>query len=183
MQAVGGLVTVVIAVALVTLTARARRATAAAGLPRGQRLRPLTLLLIEPLLYVVLAGALLWDELSQSAAHVAAATAGAVVGAALGLYRARIMWVRADPPRRAVILRRSGAEMAAVLVLAVLEVGRSGLEDDADRLDSPLSLLLTALVAFALAEGIMRVVATLGRYRRESAAASSTDATGRPFSR
>jgi hypothetical protein len=175
-KGVEGLVTLVLVLTILTMTSRARRTTAGMDLPRGQRLRPVGLLLLEPVLYVVLVGALLWDELTESASHVVAALVGVAVGVAFGIYRARIMYVRADPARRGVILTRSTAEYVALAVLCLLELGRSDLERRTDRLDSPLSLLVTALVALALAEAVARIAATVLRYRREVGTAAATSA-------
>jgi hypothetical protein len=175
-KGVEGLVALVLVVAILTMTKRARRATDAMDLPRGQRLRPVGLLLLEPVLYVLLVGALLWDELGDSSWHVLAALVGFAVGVPFGLYRAHIMYVRADPARRAVILARSTAEYVALAVLGLLELGRSDLENRADRLDSPLSLLVTALVALALAESLARVGATVLRYRQEVDTGAATTA-------
>jgi hypothetical protein len=173
-KGVEGLVTLVVVLTILTITNRARRATAAMDLPRGQRLRPVGLLLLEPVLYVLLVGALLWDEVSESSAHVLAGLGGLAVGVAVGLYRARIMYVRADPVRRAVVLTRSTAEYVALAVLGLLELGRSDLEHRADRLDSPLSLLVTALVALALSEALARIGAIVLRYRRSVGTQAAT---------
>ncbi len=156
-------------VALVVAAGRWRRAASSASLAGGERLRPLALLAIEPVIYVVLVAGLLADELSESAAHLVAVLVGAAGGAFLGRYRARIMYVRADAARRAIVVRRSAAEYAALAVLVVLEIGRGQLQDKADRLDHPLSLLLTALIGFALSEALVRIGIMAARYRREIA--------------
>jgi hypothetical protein len=173
MSGIEGIIILVLFMVIIAMTNGARRATAAMDLPRGQRLRPIALLLLEPVLYVLLVGVLLWDELSESVSHVLAGLAGVAVGAAFGVYRARIMYVRADPAHRGVILTRSTAEYVAVTILALLELGRSDLENHADRMDSPLSLLVTGLLTLALAEAVARIAATVLRYRQEAGAASA----------
>ncbi len=168
-------------VAAALLVRKGRLHPAAKDLEPRQRIRPLALELLDPLIAVALVGPLLWHELAKGVSYVGMALLGAAVGVAIGVLRARVMFVRALPQSRSVILTRSTAEYLLLGLLFVLKLS----EDAIDRVHSgPFTLVLTALLALAVVESFGRSIAITLTYRRESAstaavAASSRDPGGR----
>jgi hypothetical protein len=132
-------------------------------LEKRQRIRPIALEWLDPLIAAVVVGPLLWHELHKGASCVGLGVVGAAVGIGIGLLRARIMFVRALPQSRSVILTRSTAEY---LLLGLLIILRSA-EGAVERLHSrPFTLVLSALLALAVVESVTRSVAITLNYRR-----------------
>jgi hypothetical protein len=171
---------IVLIVAAALLVRKGRLDPAAKDLERRQRIRPLALEWLDPLIAGALVGPLLWHELAKGFSYVGVGLLGAALGIAIGLLRARVMFVRALPESRSVILTRSTAEYLLLGVLLVLKLS----EDAVDRVHSgPFTLVLTALLALAVVESLSRSVAITLRYRSESGSLvalpeSSPDSTG-----
>ena len=160
----------VLIVAAALLVRKGRLDPAAKDLERRQRIRPLALEWLDPLIAGALVGPLLWHELAKGLTYVAVGVLGAAAGTAIGVLRARVMFVRALPRSRSVILTRSTAEYLLLGLLLVLKLS----EDAVDRVHSgTFTLVLTALLALAVVESLSRSIAITLRYR---SAPGSTDA-------
>lgn len=148
---------------MLVLVRKGRRDPAAKDLPKGQRVRPLILEALDPILSVVVVGGLLVHELGRGWTHVAAALLGAAVGIPIGMARARVMFVRALVATRAVVLRRSGPEYELLGLLLVLRAA----EQPLSRITAgPATLALSALLGLALYESFVRAGGIIVRYRR-----------------
>ena len=76
---------------------RQREAKSQLTLATGERVRWLGLEWAEPFLEVAIIGIILWDDLMAGPSHWIVGAIGVVAGIAFGIYRARIMYVRAVP--------------------------------------------------------------------------------------
>ena len=150
---------------------RQREAKSQLTLATGERVRWLGLEWAEPFLEVAIIGIILWDDLMAGPSHWIAGAIGVVAGIAFGIYRARIMYVRAVPQFTAVILKRSIAETIAVLALIAVKI----IGDNTKTVSGLVSLAVTAALAMVVAESFTRVTATTIRYRAESAQLALTD--------
>lgn len=158
---------------LIIAILRLNRSVAAAGdvtLEPHQRLRPVLMQLLEPPLEIAVVGVVLWDDLTLNAEHLVAGLVGAVPGVVIGVYRARIMYVRAVPQHHAVVLTRSAAEYVALGIVIAARIVADNQIDETDQ-SGPLSLVITALLVMVLVESIARVAAISLRYRGDAAGA------------
>jgi len=156
-----GLVIIVALVVISRLVRRGRLQSRNANLAAGERIRPLAITLIDPVISVLIIGEFVWHLVAHSRAHVVAALIGALVGVALGYVRARIMFVRAIKPTTSVVLRRSGLEYGLVAVLIVLRSTEGTIERSSSSLAQS---ALTALATLALIEAVARSGFIVQRY-------------------
>jgi len=154
-------------VVLVVLVRRGKLQSTQATLGRGERIRPLAITLLDPLVSLVIIGGYLWRLSTANVAHLVAAIAGAAVGVAIGRLRAKVMYVRAVPETRSIVLTRSGLEYALVGLLLVLRLTENSLNTTHATVASA---AVAALAALALSEAFARSAFIVARYRREAAA-------------
>lgn len=158
-----GLITFVALVAISVLVRRGRLQSRRSALAPRERIRPLAITLLDPVISVIIIGPFVEHFVRSSSLHLVAATVGAAVGIVIGYWRARVMFVRALRSTRSVVLRRSGLEYGLVAVLIILRT----LEGTIDRSHSALALsALTALASLALVEAVARSYFIVERYRR-----------------
>ena len=151
----------VLAVMLV-LVRKGRRDPVAATLPRGQRVRPVALEFLDPILSMILVGPLLVHELGRGPAHVIAALGGVLLAVPIGVARAKVMYVTSLPATTSVVLKRSGPEYALLGLLVILRT----LEQPLSTVHSPLATLaLTVLLSLAVSESLVRAGGIIWRYR------------------
>lgn len=147
------------------LVRKGRLDPAAQGLDRRQRIRPLPLEWLDPLIAVVLVGSALWTTVYSDPAHIGVALLGAVIGIPIGLARARVMFVRALPSSKSVILTRSTTEYLLLGLLLCLRLGGNAIA----RSHSHAGLyVLAALLGLAVAESAARSAAITIRYRKSA---------------
>lgn len=178
----GSLVVLGALIVVAFLVRRGRLQSRRANLAKGERMRPLLITWIDPVISLVIIGPLLWRLLAGGGANVFAAISGGVVGAVIGYLRARVMFVRAEKGSFAVVLKRSGVEYALVGVLIVLRSLEGQLE--LHRVSAS-TAVVSALAALGLVEAFVRVGCIIGRYgaHRElptPAAGTASPATGTP---
>lgn len=161
-QSIFFLVLIVISASLVR---KGRSDPASATLAPRQRVRPLALEWLDPVLALVVVGPVLWHELTLSVAHVGAGILGLVLGYPVGVLRARIQFVRAVTPTKSVVLTRSNAEYALVILLIILRSAESSIERQHG---AGVTFLLTVLLAFAFGESAARSIAITQRYRQSA---------------
>lgn len=132
---------------------------------KKERVRPLGMEFTEPVIELWVVALLLWTELSTDPLHILMGVIGIVPGFFMGWFRARIMFVRAIPEYKAVVMKRSWMETVAVLVLLVVKLGTDFLPNSIYWL----SLVITLLLVAAIAESFTRVIRTVFLYRADVA--------------
>ena len=147
------LITVGVAVTISVLVRQGRRQSRSTTLAPRERIRPLMITLLDPVISVMIIGPFIWHFVAHSHQHVVAAMVGAILGIAIGYAPARVMFVRAIKETKSVVLRRSGAEYGLVLVLVVLRTAQGSVEHSSSSLAQS---LVTGLAGLALVEAISR---------------------------
>ena len=138
-------------------------------LEKGERLRPVTITMLDPVISVILIGSVLWSEITRHDAHFAIALVGGAIGIPIGLARARVMYVRAVATAKSVVFRRSAIEYGLLGLLLALRL----VEDSVSHLQGGwASYVLTALMALAVVESITRAAAIYLHYRRDTTLAT-----------
>lgn len=153
---------VVLLIVLIRLRRQGVRDSAFVELSSKQRLRPIKMEMIDPLVELLVVGILLYGDLTRNLAHVAAALVGVVPGIAFGIYRARLLYVRAEPKYKAVVLTRSGAEYIALALLVIVKIVAETVTVEL----GPVSMIITGLLALILAESFTRSIVTYRRYKQ-----------------
>jgi hypothetical protein len=143
------------------LVRQGRRNSRTANLERGERMRPLLITCIDPLVSLLIIGPLLWRLLHVGPGNVVGALAGAAVGIVIGYYRARVMFVRAEKTTFSVVLKRSGVEYGLVFVLIVLRSIEGQLELGHA---SAATVAVAALASLGLVEAFVRSGLIIYRY-------------------
>lgn len=146
---------------IAVLRRQGMRDPAAQGLPRGQRVRPMLLQVIDPIATVFLAGPLLLHEIRIDGLHGGLAMVGLVIGVPIGLLRAGVSYVEAVPATKSVVLARTRLEVGILLVLVVVKLSEVRLESVTK---APLTLLLCIALGLAISESVIRTVAISLRY-------------------
>ncbi len=150
-------------VALILLQRSSRATTRHLPLGDGQHARPLAAILLEPFLELILVAVVLRDELTEGSAHWVVASLGAVIGVAVGVVRARNVYVRAEPRYHVVILRDTRAETIALVALLALDIGSQVINQSSEWL----SLFVTAALAFLVVNSVTVAAEVTRRYRQE----------------
>lgn len=158
-----GYLTLAVLVAISILVRRGRLQSRHSPLAPRERIRPLAITLLDPVVSVVVIGPFVAHFARSSSLHLLAALVGAVAGVAIGYLRARVMFVRSIRATKSLVLRRSGLEYALVAVLIVLRA----LQGPIERSHASVALaVLTALACLALVEALARSVFLVQRYRQ-----------------
>jgi hypothetical protein len=134
-------------------------------LQKGERLRPIMITLLDPVISVFLIGTVLWDLMTRSDGHFVAALVGAAIGIPIGMARAKVQYVRAVGTAKCVVFRRSNAEYALLGLLLVLRIAESSISNLHNGFAS---YAIAAGAALAVAESIARSAAIAIRYHRET---------------
>jgi hypothetical protein len=158
----GALFSLVVLVVIMVLVRRGRMNTANVPLAKGERIRPLLITLLDPLVSLVIIGPIFWHLTTTNVEHVIMAAIGGVVGVAIAWARAKVMFVRAVPEVKSVILRRSGAEYALLGLLIALRLIEDSVKHNRLGVES---LVLTALISLAVIEPIARSAFIVMKYR------------------
>jgi hypothetical protein len=157
----GAVVLYAVLAVMIVLRRRTRQHPANSDLVKGERLRPLAITLLDPVLSLVFAGPLLWDLATHDPARSFAAVVGASLGIPIAIWRARVQYVRAVPEAKGVVFRRSPIEYGLLGLLLLLRLLESSIEHATSR---PLTFVLTGLIGLAIAESIARTTAIALRY-------------------
>src|ERR1035437_4860994 len=126
-----GLVTLAALVAISVLVRRGRLQSRSSTLAPRERIRPLAITLLDPIISVIISGQFVLHFANSSVVCVIAIALGAALGVVIGYARARIMFVRAIKETKSIVLRRSGLEYGLVLVLIVLRTLEGSIERSA----------------------------------------------------
>lgn len=154
-------VVIAAAVAISILVRKGRLQSRTSNLAPRERIRPLAITLLDPVISVIIIGPFVLHFIGTSSIHVAAAVVGGALGVAVGYARARVMFVRAIRETTSIVLRRSGLEYGLVLVLVVLRSTQGSIERSSS---STAKSLVTALAALALVEALARSAFIVKRY-------------------
>ena len=137
--------------------------TANVPLGKGERIRPLLITLLDPVISLIIIGPIFWHLTTTNVTHVTMALIGGAVGVVIAWVRARVMFVRAVKEVKSVILRRSPAEYALLGLLIVLRVVEDSIKHNRVGVES---IVLTALISLAIFEPIARSTFIVLRYQR-----------------
>src|SRR5580698_4359725 len=91
----GSVVVLGVLVVIMVLVQRGRMNTANVPLAKGERIRPLAITLLDPVVSLIVIGPIFWHLTTTNVDHVILAVAGGAVGVVIGWARARVMFVRA----------------------------------------------------------------------------------------
>ena len=160
----GSLVSFAALIAIVILVRRGKKSTPEIPLLPGERFRPVAITSLDPVVSLVIIGPIFWHLITTNLGHVVAAVLGGAVGVGIAWARARVMYVRAEPKSKSVVLRRSGIEYGLLLLLVVIRTienfethSRSGFS----------SLVITALISLGVVESIARSSFIVLKYQKE----------------
>ncbi len=156
-----GWLTLAALVTIAMMVRRGRLQSRSVQLAPRERIRPLAITLLDPLISVLIIGQFVWHLVGLSSGHVLAAILGALLGVGIGYVRARIMFVRALRATRSIVLCRSGLEYGLVLILIILRSAEGPIEHSASSLAQ---WALTALATLALVEAVARSGFIVQRY-------------------
>jgi hypothetical protein len=164
---------IVLAVLVVIMILRRRgiSQTPSGSLGKGERQRPILITWLDPLISILFVGSVLWNLMTRNYAHAGAALIGALAGIPFGVARARVMYVRAVPAAKSIILRRSPVEYALLAVLLALRLSANSI---ANMHSGVATYLLTAIIALGVVESITRASAIVWRYHQEASAQKAT---------
>ena len=152
---------VLFAIVASALVRKGRADPLAANLPPRQRIRPILLEMIDPLLAIVVVGPVLAHELNLNTWHVLAGLIGISVGIPIGLLRSRVQFVRAIKSSQSVVLTRSRAEYALIILLVILRSSEGSIRQNHT---TSITLLLAMLLALPIGESFARSVSMGNKY-------------------
>jgi hypothetical protein len=167
MKSGGGVLVLGILIVIMILRRRGISQTPSGSLGKGERQRPILITWLDPLISILFVGSVLWGLMTRNYAHAGSAIIGGLAGVPIGLARARVMYVRAVPAAKCIILRRSPVEYALLAVLLALRLSANSI---ATMHSSVATYLLTAVIALGVVESIVRAGAIVWRYHQEAVA-------------
>ncbi|HEY5266007.1 MAG TPA: hypothetical protein VIJ40_04270 [Acidimicrobiales bacterium] len=159
------IVIVMFAVVASTLVRKGRADPAAKNLQPRQRIRPLLLECLDPVLAIVVVGPVLAHELTLDFWHVLAALIGASAGIPIGILRSRVQFVRAIKHSKSVVLTRSNAEYALIILLVILRSAEGSIRQSSSTL---VTLLVAMLLALPVGESCARTISMVEKYRQSA---------------
>lgn len=171
------LIAVMLAVAVILIMVRLSRIgeknAADMHLDGGQTLNPVALELLEPVFELLIIGMVLADDVTRDSSHMIAGMIGAVIGTVVGGYRSRIVYVRAAPEYRSVVMERNRMEYAALVGLFAVKI----ITDFTEAEIGGFGLLVTGVLALAVTESMVRSGLIWVRYRKDAATAARDNGT------
>jgi hypothetical protein len=167
----GSIVVLALLVVIMVLVRRGRMNTGNVALAKGERIRPLLITLLDPVVSLIIIGPIFWHLTTTNVNHVLLAVGGGVVGVVIAWARAKVMFVRAVHEFKSVILRRSPAEYALLGLLIVLRLIEDSVKHNRVGVES---LVLTALISLAVCEPIARTAFIVMKYQRNENAQPSS---------
>lgn len=156
-----GVILIAALVAISILVRRGRLQSRSTNLAARERIRPLAITLLDPVISAIIIGPFVWHFISHSTTHLFVAIVGGAFGIAIGYARARVMFVRAIRETKSIVLRRSGFEYGLVLILVILRSAQGSVERSSS---ATAQSLVTALAGLALVEAVARSGFIVKRY-------------------
>ena len=132
-------------------------------LPKREYVSLLWLAVFDPVFEVLFIGIVLWDDLSRDIAHWIAGAIGVFLGFLVARYRTKIMWVRALPDKKAVVVRNSKSEYLVLVFLVVVKIA----SENTSLSNYWLSVLITVGLLMIVSESAIRVTYLFVRYNKE----------------
>jgi hypothetical protein len=150
-----------------SLVRKGRSDPLAATLQPRQRLRPILLEMLDPLLAIIVVGPVLAHELNVDVWHILAGLVGIAAGIPIGLLRSRVQYVRAIKSSKSVVLTRSRAEYGLIVLLVILRSFQSSIGQNNS---TSVTLLFALLLALPIGESCARSFSMVKKYRMEAVA-------------
>jgi hypothetical protein len=144
-----------------TRVVKARRNDRGPATVKGERVRPLAITALDPVISLFLIGPVFWHWVSLRASFALAAVVGGLLGVVVGWLRRRAMYVRSIPESKSIVLRRSGLEYALVAFLLVARSSETYFEQHPNGVGQS---LFVAAISLALFEAISRSAFIVYRY-------------------
>ncbi len=143
------------------------------GLPKTQRMRTVVQQWIDPLVIVLVAGVILYQDLVSGSSHVIAAVVGLAVGLGFGWVRGRLEYVRYVPEHHAMILKITIIEVVMIISLVVIKVilDSAGAEPN-----GILMVVVSAVIFLDVGDSIGKSAHLTRRFRQDEAAAVTAPA-------
>ncbi|GAA4717533.1 hypothetical protein GCM10023216_01960 [Isoptericola chiayiensis] len=132
----------------------------------NERFRTLRMQLLEPLVALVVVGALLAADLQHHPVHLVLVVVGGALGYAFGVYRARTTYVSSVPQHRGLVLRYNVESFVALGLLVVIKVVA---EQDLLPDGGVFRAVIAAMLGFLVVESFARVLRLVRYYQRERA--------------
>lgn len=173
-QTINTISTLIVVVIFVFYARQMRQQRALAremNLPRGQRMRTVAQQWLDPVIIVLIAGVLLYQDLTAGSAHIVAAAIGLVIGMAFGWMRGRLEYVRYVPEHNAMILRITVVEVVMILVLVLIKVVLSMLGSEPNGV---LMLVISAAIFLDVGDSIGKSAHLTRRFRQDQAGGQQT---------
>ena len=128
--------------------------------------------MLDPLYSAIIIGPAWWRWVGVDAAHTSAAVLGGLVGAAVGVARARTMYVRRLAGTNNLVLRRSPLEYGLLVLLLVARLSESSVERSGS---TAATVIFTGLISLGLVEAIVRAGAIVVQFQRDATIAPVDD--------
>jgi len=147
---------------MIILRRQGVRQGAALDLGPKERLRPLLMVWIDPLLVFLFSGEMLWTIVHRNVMHATAAVVGGLLGSVVGIIRGRIVFIKAVPQHKSVVIKRNAIEYGLLIVLLALRITQDAITKHHSGI---VIVILGGLIALAIIESIARAGALTQRYR------------------
>jgi hypothetical protein len=153
---------ILFAVIASSLVRQGRRDPATVTLAPRQRIRPLTLEYLDVVITAVVVGPLLVRVIYLNPWNLPLALVGAAIGIPVGLLRSKVQYVRAIKATKSVVLTRSAAEYAVVVLLVIIR----SVESSVDKSTSGALIAIAALLlGFPIGESSARSRSIIQKYQ------------------
>ncbi|MGB3674172.1 MAG: hypothetical protein WA988_07020 [Candidatus Nanopelagicales bacterium] len=137
------------------------------GLPKTQRMRTVAQQWLDPVIIILIAGVLLYQDLIGGTSHIISAACGLVIGLGFGWARGRLEYVRYVPEHNAMILKITAIEVVMIIGLVLLKVllDSAGAEPN-----GIIMLLISAAIFLDIGDSIGKSAHLTRRFRQDEAA-------------
>ena len=164
---IGYVIVVVIFLFYATQLRKQRAIAKQLGLPKTQRMRTVVQQWIDPLVIILVAGVILYQDLVSGSSHVIAAIVGLAIGLGFGWVRGRLEYVRYVPEHNAMILKITVIEVVMILSLVVIKVilDSAGAEPN-----GILMVIVSAVIFLDVGDSVGKSAHLTRRFRQDEAA-------------
>lgn len=149
---------------MVVLRRQGVKNAAVLGLAPKQRLRPLSMLWIDPLLAFLFAGGMVGTLVERDPLRILTVVLGGVVGLAIGVARGRAVYIACIPEFKSVVMKRNAIEFILLGVLLALRIAEDAI---AKTHSTVLTFVLCGLMSIAIGESLARAATLTQRYRSD----------------
>lgn len=137
------------------------------GLPKSQRMRTVAQQWLDPVIIILIAGVLLYQDLIGGTSHAISGLCGLVIGLGFGWARGRLEYVRYVPEHNAMILKITVIEVVMIVGLVLIKVllDSAGAEPN-----GIIMLLISAAIFLDIGDSIGKSAHLTRRFREDEAA-------------